>query len=478
MKETGMSESSGRLAQGKHALDADVVVLGAGASGVAAALAAARSGAQVVLVDAGPMPGGELISGMAIDGALNARGEWILGGVGREILAECDRLGGYIGPLNDFRLIWYVCIDPEVVKLAVAGLLARAGVKLLLHTYAYRLDAESSEVRVLHCLNKQGSTALRARVFIDASGDADIVKAAGGAVLHGSESGELQPVSLMFRMAGVDAARALAFMRDHPEHFALGESEAIRQGRTDRELAEASMHQGQPSIFLKGNGPLLAKAIASGEMYPTALVMVQPTSTARREVCVNSTRVGGIDGTQTGQLSATLGDLSAQVTQCCEFLRKHVPGFEGAAYSGISARIGVRETRRIVGLATLTQEQVLAAAKRNDGIGKGSHHVDIHQSGTGQIRIPVSNGGSYDIPWGCLVPQTLTNVLGAGRILSSDRGANGTARVMGPCLAMGHAAGAAAALALGDARVDFHQLDVQRLRAALREQGAILDGTH
>lgn len=473
-----MNEDAGWLAEGQHEMRTDVVILGAGASGVAAALAAARNGAKTVLVEAGPMPGGELISGMAIDGALNARGEWILGGVGREILEECRRLGGYIGPLNDFRLIWYVCIDPEVVKLAVAGLLARAGVQLLLHTWAWRLEVDGGRVQVLHCLNKRGRTALKARVFIDASGDADIVRAAGGAVLHGSETGEFQPVSLMFRMSGVDTAGLLQFLREAPQHFALGESDAIRQGRTDVELADAAISQGQPTVFLKGDGPLLNDAITSGEMYPTALVMVQPTSASRREVCINSTRVGGIDGTKTEQLSATLGDLAAQVTQCCEFLRRRVPGFGDAAYSGISARIGVRETRRIVGKATLTQEQVLAAAKCEDGIGKGSHHVDIHQSGTGQVRIPVTGGGSYDIPWGCLVPEKLTNVLAAGRILSSDRGANGTARVMGPCLAMGHAAGEAAVLAMGAADVNFHRMDVKQLRSRLRDHGAILDGTH
>ena len=120
-------EKKQEFATQSRVVDSDVVVLGAGASGIAAAIAAARAGLRTILVDAGPMPGGELISGMAVDGALNARGEWILGGVGRDVFAECQRLGGYVGPLNDHRLIWYVCLDPEVMKLAVAGLLAQGG---------------------------------------------------------------------------------------------------------------------------------------------------------------------------------------------------------------------------------------------------------------------------------------------------------------------------------------------------------------
>jgi len=461
-------------------VDSDVVILGAGASGIAAAIAGARAGLRTILVDAGPMPGGELISGMAVDGALNARGEWILGGVGRDVFAECQRLGGYVGPLNDHRLIWYVCLDPEVMKLAVAGTLAKAGVKLLLHTVATDVDVDAGRVGALHVLNKEGRSELRAPLFIDCSGDADIVAAAGGKVLKGGPGGELQPVSLMFRMSGVETGPLLEFMRDHPEHFALGESEAIRQGRTDRQIAEAAMAQGQPSVFLKGNGPLVSAAIDRGELYPTALIMIQPTAPQRGEVCLNTTRMGGIDGTRTAELSASLATLTDQVWQCSEFMRKHVPGFGKAAFSGIASRVGVRETRRIEGLKSLTEEDVLEARKRDDGIGKGSHHVDIHQSGTGQIRIPVKDGGSYDIPWGCLLPKGVANVAAAGRILSADRGAHGSARVMGPCLAMGQAVGTASAMLLraGDERPTFGSLDVQALRTQLRKDGAVLDGTH
>lgn len=473
-------QTTRELAPGMRDEEADVVVLGAGASGVAAAITAARMGARTVLIDAGPIPGGELISGMAIDGALNARGEWILGGPGREILAECDQMGGYIGPLNDWRLIWYVCLDPEVMKLAVARCLARAGVQLLLHTLATRVTVEDGTLQAVHVLNKEGTTVIRSKVFIDCSGDADLVRAAGGPVVKGGPDGELQPVSLMFRMAGVDTPALLAFMRDQPEHFALGESEAIRCGRTDRELAEAAIAQGHPTVFLKGNGPLVGAAIARGELYPTALIMVQPTSTRRREVCLNTTRIGNLDATRTRDLSATVAPLAEQVSMCCAFMQTQVPGFADAVFSGISTRIGVRETRRIQGVDCLTEDDVLSARKRSDGIGKGSHHVDIHQAGTGQIRIPVRDGGSYDIPWGCLLPQGLVNVAAAGRILSADRGAHGSARVMGPCLAMGHAVGTAAAMLLESdtVKAGFPSIDVDRLRSRLKAAGAILDGTH
>lgn len=473
-------ESLTEFASASRTKEYDVVILGAGASGLAAAITTARAGLKTALVEAGPVPGGELISGMAIDGAMNGRGEWIMGGVGRELLAECERLGGYVGPLCDWRLIWYVCIDPEVMKLAITRMLAKAGVDLLLHTFATHVSHEGGRVTALHVRNKEGKVELRAPLFIDCSGDADIIGAAGGTVLQGGPGGELQPVSLMFRMAGVDTGKLLAFQRDNTESFALGESEAIRGGRTDRELAECAIAQGEPSVFLKGNGKILSQAIERGEMYPTALIMIQPTSRQRKEVCLNTTRVGGIDGTRTAQLSATLSTLADQVWQCSEFMRKNVPGFEDAVYSGIASRVGVRETRRIEGLASLTEEDVLEARKWETGVAKGSHHVDIHQSGTGQIRIPVKGGGSYDIPWGCLVPRGVANVAAAGRILSADRGAHGSARVMGPCLAMGQAVGTASVLlhAAGNDNGSYADVDVQALRDRLKAEGAILDGTH
>jgi hypothetical protein len=121
---------------------------------------------------------------------------------------------------------------------------------------------------------------------------------------------------------------------------------------------------------------------------------------------------------------------------------------------------------------------VLGARKRSDAVAKGSHHVDIHQSGAGQIRIPVAGGGSYDIPWGCLLPPALDNLAAAGRIISSDRGANGSARVMGPCLGMGHAVGAACGLAMASGQADLAKVPVEALRARLLSEGAILNGTH
>jgi hypothetical protein len=285
---------------------------------------------------------------------------------------------------------------------------------------------------------------------------------------------------MMFRMAGVETGPLLDFVRENPESVAVGESEAIRGGRTDREIVEEIHRQGQPCVFFKGDGPFLGGAIARGEMFPTALIMIQPTSAARKEVCINATRVSLKDPMATAELGGALKTLMNQVRQCAGFLRARAPGFENAALSGIAPRIGIRETRRIAGDYVMTAEDVLEARKSPSGVAKGCHHVDIHQDGTGQIRIPVTGGGSYDIPLASLLPRGLENVAAAGRCLSASREAQGSARVMGSCMAMGQAVGTLAAMAVsaGNGGTPLRAVGAERLRSVLKAQGAIIEGTH
>ncbi|MEO8653091.1 MAG: FAD-dependent oxidoreductase, partial [Ramlibacter sp.] len=197
-------------------------------------------------------------------------------------------------------------------------------------------------------------------------------------------------------------------------------------------------------------------------------------------VCVNATRVGGnIDGTNTAALSATIGTLMEQVWKTAGFLKKRLPGFEKATFAGLAPRVGVRETRRIMGDYVLTREDVVSGRKFPDSaIAKGAQHVDIHQSGTTQIRIPIANGGSYDIPFGCLLPRGLKNVMVAGRCLSATREGMGTARTMGPCMAMGEAAGTAAAMCAERKHSEVRELSVSDLQQRLRKNGAVIDGVY
>lgn len=462
-----------------HIKNYDVVVVGAGSAGIAAAVASARNGARTALVESGPMLGGELLTGMTIDGAINGRGEPTVGGIIDELLDLCRGLGGFVASLNDWRLIQYVAYDPEIMKMAIARLVFEAGVDVYLHTFADEVVHADGRIEGVIVRNKGGRTLLGAHGFVDASGDGDLCAMANAPMLTVAQDEKPQPVSMMFRMAGVETEPLLRFVRDNPEFVAVGESDAIRGGRTDREITEEIYRQGQPCVFFRGDGPFLGDAIARGDMFPTALIMIQPTSQARKEVCINATRITLREPSAAESTSTAMRVLVNQVQQCALFLQRHAPGFEQAAISALAPRLGIRETRRVEGDYVMSGEDVLSGRKRDDGVAKGCHHVDIHQDGTGQIRIPVAEGGSYDIPLASLLPKTLTNVVVAGRCLSASREAQGSARVMGSCLAMGQAAGTLAALTARQSNNrEVRSIAVGQLRSRLVEQGAILSGTH
>jgi hypothetical protein len=454
----------------------DVVVIGGGSAGVAASIAAAKNGANVLLIEAGTILGGDLLSGLPVSGTLNARGEWIIGGVAKEIFELCKANGDFVAPMCDWRLMWTVLADPEAIRVAIIQLLAQYGVNLLLYTFAEDVVVEDGRMMGASVINKSQRTLITADYFIDCTGDGDIAVLCGGEFEKGDTSGELQPISLVFRMTNVDFEKILLFIRDNPEDLILGDNPVFN--RTPAECAQELYQSGYPFVNMKTDSLILSKAISSGEMNPCASFSFWPISIERKELAFNTTRIANIDATDTKDLSQSLNTLTEQIKLAIGFAKKYLPGFEHAQLSAIAPKIGVRETRRVIGEYVLTEEDVLEARKSEMGIAKGCHHVDIHGSGNYQKRIPVKKGGSYDIPLGCLIPRSLKNVLIAGRCLSSTREANGSARVMGTCMATGEAAATAAALCIKEGMEDVRAIEISSLRKQLQKQGAVLEGTH
>lgn len=451
-----------------------MIVVGGGCAGVGAAIAAARNGARTLLVEQGAFLGGDLVSGLPVLGCCNSLGDRIVGGVASELLDACRGMDGYVGCIFDCRTLWGECFSPDVMRLAIADALERGRVSVLLSTFAVGVAAEAGAVTDVALCNKSGRTSVAARMIVDCSGDADVAFAAGAKTEKGN-GGRFQPVSLVFQMAGVDFGALLEFVRDHPDEVIVAENPII--GKSSAECAAEIHKSGYPYLALSATGPLLSASIASGEIDPCAAVFMWPTSMKRREVGLNSTRIADIDATDVAALSAAAGPLMKQTAKAAAFLRRRAPGFAEAELSRIAPRTGVRETRRVIGEYVLQTEDVLEGRTSRDVIAKGGHHVDIHGAGTYQKRIPVKGGRSYDIPYGCLIPKGVRNVLVAGRCISSTREANGSARVMGTCLATGEAAGTAAALCVEQGRIDARGLPVGDLQSRLKAQGAILDGT-
>ncbi|MCD4824409.1 MAG: FAD-dependent oxidoreductase [Phycisphaerae bacterium] len=454
----------------------DVLVIGGGIAGVGAALGAAKTGASVLLVSSEGVIGGDALSGMPLLGACNARGEWVVAGVLRELLDACKEMNGYIGPVCDWRAVNGVCVDPNILHLAIAQAMETHKIQLLLNSTVIEVKNTAGCVESVSVVGKDGTAMdLNPKFVIDVTGDANIASMAGFACESGGKDGEYQPVSLVFRVCNVDFESLLNFVRCNPDEIILAENPTIELDRT--QCAQKVFEQGYPYVAISANGALLGGAIQENNMFPCTAVFVTPTSVQRGEVGINVTRKAGINPCNQKEVSDSYGALCKQVQLAFNFLRSSVPGFKQSEISGIAHRVGIRETRRVVGDYVLQTEDVKTGKKSDDGIAKGAHHIDVHGKGTDQIRIPVDDGRSYDIPFGCIVPKGSRNLLVAGRCISSTREANGSARVMGTCIATGEAAGTAGALCVTGRFSDVHDLKVKDLRQVLTGHGAILEGT-
>lgn len=417
-----------------------IVVAGGGAAGIAAAISAAKAGADVTLVEMDGGIGGDLFSGMPLLGAFTAKGTQISHGILDEILAECQAIHapGVVGPVCDFRMVTGLCIDPEVLRLAVYRLLQKYKVKLLLNTFIDGATVRNGILTDISVKSKNGSGSLPTSAAIDATGGGYLTKLCGGKVFFGSEDHVFQPVSLVFRMCGVDYQALLEHILRHPEDAQLSENPVYPADRA--EAAKLLFKQGLPYVAVKADSSILSPAMAAGKIHQCTAAFITPTAPERGEVCLNVTRVAGIDCSDDAQIAQTLPVLAEQVAKTAEFFRQAMPGFANGSVSHIYPKCGVRESGRIDGVETLRQNDVVEAKRFANAVAQGCHHVDIHGSGTAQVRIPVKEGSAYDIPAGALSPKGLHNIFAAGRCISSDRGANGSARVMGTCLSTGQAA--------------------------------------
>ena len=402
---------------------ADVLVCGGGPAGVAAAIAAAGQGARTMLVERYGRLGGMAVQAMV--GPLMGRVD------GPPLVAEIVKgVGGR-------------SVDFDRLDLDYASLVDKAGVRLLLHAWATAPILAGSRITGVRCCSKQGTIEIAAALTVDATGDGDIAAGAGAAFVQGrSGDGAVQPVSIMYRLAGVDEAKALT----------CGSEEEARRVRVPGGTWEAVVQAGQ----------------AAGEL-PATIGVIRCYRTARRgERGINATQINGIDGTRVEDLTRAEIEGRRQAATVLEFLRRHAPGYETAYISGMPAIVGVRETRRFRGLATLTREDCIAGRRRSDAVVTGaSFPIDIHNpSGSGQAEGTAARVKPYDIPYGCLVPEAVDGLLLAGRCISGTHEAHASYRVQ--CIAMGTgaAAGAAAALA-AKAGVQPRALDATRVRRAL-----------
>lgn len=456
----------------------DVVVAGAGMAGVVAAIAAARNGARTLLTDRFAFLGGNATAGLLGNFLTfhNMKGELICGGIPQEIVDGCIAFGGafpeHRGHLpNPYGNAYSVTpIDAEVLKLVTQQLAVRSGIHLMLNTYTLGPVVEDGRVAGIRVANKSGERVVRGAVVIDATGDADLAAAAGAPFQLGDEAGRTMSISLFFRLGGVDLERHLAYVKQRPDQFMLGEDPYV--GKSREEIA-AGLRQWKDYPLVTGHYEAVKAAKARNEFHKNRERVVFSITTTPGVVTVNSTSMLGYTPTDGEALTEAALEGREQIRAVTEFFRKYVPGFETAFVLDSASALGVRESRRIIGDRTLTTEDCLEARRSEQDIGLGAYCLDVHEPSGKIVHKHVRDGQAYGIPYGCLVPKQVEGLLVVGRPIASDRYANGSVRVQAHIMAIGQAGGTAAALCVKK-NCTPRGVPVPELRASLKAQGAII----
>ena len=418
----------------------DIIVVGSGSAGSAAAITAGRLGARTLLIDRLGFMGGTSTAVLDTFYAFYTPGpepRRVVGGLGWEVVERLTAEGIAFERPNTYGAGTGVTYDQEALKVLWEQLAEDAGVELLLHTWATGVRVADVRIDAIRIWNKGGERTIRADVVIDASGDADVCAMAGVPYDNAQMQGRVQSLSTLFKVANVDVARAASVPK--AELWSLM-----------REAAASGAYQ-LPRI--------------EGSWHRTPFSGV---------VLIHMTRIPNVDATDPEQLTRAEVEGRRQVREYHRFLRDRVPGFEEAFVVATSPAIGVRESRRVHGDYRLTREDVLEARRFDDDIALCGAPIEDHHAGGDTEWHHVGESGVYGIPYRTLLPSGIEGLLVAGRCFSATHDAHASARSMATCMAMGQAAGTAAALA-AQGGTEPRALDPQPLRDRLRSDGALLE---
>ena len=460
----------------------EVIVAGGGPAGIIAAISAARNGAKTLLIEQNGYVGGTAATGLPLLSFHNNRGEQIVSGTPWELIsrlmemeeAVVVRIAGKAATMGSAHgsalyeggaefIAQSVPVRPEAFKYTAWEMLRDAGVELLLHTYVSDVVRSGRQVNGLIVENKSGRQEIPADRIVDCTGDGDVAFLSGASFEKGRPGdGLTQPMTMLFVLGGVDLDRAEAEKIAIRRNMEVLGSEAwksfyrkydVRLNQWEDRLLKDFPHSGVDKGFVLrywGDGVCYA-----GNMLHTPYY----------------------DASKGEDLSKAIVESRSLVWNLVRFLRENVPGFE-RTHLIQTFNIGIRETRRITGDYQLTYEDVIEARRHEDDVALNGYFVDIHDYDGSWLHMPkkgtqVKGYGSYGIPYRCLLPQKIDGLLVAGRCLSATHEAHASARVMGTCMAMGQAAGTAAALSIRE-KVTPRELETRKLLETLGAQGAIV----
>ncbi len=424
----------------------EVIVAGGGFAGTAAAVSAARHGADVLLIEYNNCLGGAAAECLVNPFMPywtkdeNKNKIYLSTGIFTEICEGIARLTAEVDGTE-----YEPCVKPmttfneEYLKIVLQRMALDAGVKLLFHTRVIGVhkDEDGGRIRTVTVSNKSGIYDIEGDCFIDATGDADLSAYAGCPVRLGREAdGLCQPMTLCFRVSNVDIPRFNSARSDIQKLYKQMRAEGkIKNVRED--------------------------------------ILIFPT-TSDNILHFNSTRIVKHSPVDAQDVTRAEIEVREQVIELFAFLKKHAPGFENAVLVSSGMRIGVRESRMIEGDYVLTQEDLVGCVKFEDSISACNYDIDIHNpEGSGTSHYYFKDGTYYTIPYRCLTAKNNTNLLVAGRCISSTHEAQASYRIMPTCCTLGQAAGTAAAMAVRTGG-DVRNIDVAELRKNLKNDGMFI----
>lgn len=415
----------------------DVVVVGGGAGGLAAAVGAARCGARTLLVERYGFLGGaatnaHVLSYCGFFKQGESGPEQTVRGVGEALLVQLRAMGLDTTPVRARSGNWIVMLDTEAVKLACDRLVADAGVQVCLHSLLVAADREGDHLHALTLADHAGLRTVRARAFVDATGEADLSCLAGVPLSYDSKiASHCQPASLPIRIGGVPATTS------------------IDRERLATLIAEFNLGAGGGGLT-RSDGGVLARLPLSGDLWSMVVDV-------------------GTDGISAADLTRAETRSRALAWEFVQLLRR-LPGCERAHLVATGPQLGIRESRRPRAEADVSAHDAHQGKLRpDDGIARASWPMEVHEA-PGRARfMQIGGNGHFDISHAALMPRGVTNLRLAGRVIGSDAQAYGSIRVMGTAFATGHAAGVSAALHRGRTGID-----VPAIRRAMSEQGALL----
>lgn len=416
----------------KTAQTYDVVVVGAGAGGIAAAVGAARTGAKTLLVERYGFMGGAATNAqvLAYCGFLTRgeRARQVVRGVGQDLLLELRALGVDITPIISKSGYWIIMLDSEATKLAFDRLARRNAIDVRLHTRLAGAQVEGGRIRSVTLLDHSGTTMIEADAFVDASGEATLATLSGVPLSQpGGPDAHLQAASFPIRVGGV------------PEDVVFDRGVMAELIRDHNRTAETPI--------LRDDGGVVSRLPLSSDMWWMAIDL----------------ETDGITG---DSLTAVEFKARELAWRNLDVLRRH-PGFEKAYLVSTGPQIGIRETRRPFSRADVTEQDVLEGRRHSDGIARAAWPMEVHEA-PGRARfVDIGGEGFFDVRAGAIEAAKISNLRLAGRVIGSDPKAYGSIRVMGTAFATGHAAGVSAALVVEGAAADLGAL-----RKTLEGQGA------